>query len=328
FIDWWIDDETGLPIPERTGVARYFVRTQGEDGEAIVWGFSKAELIDKFPGLEEEDIMSATFIPAKLDDNPKLLEKDPGYKARLKMQPRVERERLERGNWRASEGAVIDPGWMREYAIDGDCYVSVVGGQEIHTKKSQCKRFACIDTAGTSKEKAREAAGDPPSYSACIVVDYDRKNDLIFVVYMWRSQVDWSGLKDRIPFVLDTYNVGRTYVENAHFGQPLKQEMRRRKVDLIGPRIAGMDDSSRGAKLERAIASGMLTRMELGAILFPQKTSENSSWLTAYKTELLAWTGKPKETADQIDVTSYASYVAKKKTGSWGGTIQQNGFGV
>jgi len=33
FVAWWIDPETGFPIPERAGVLRYYVRDAGK----IVW---------------------------------------------------------------------------------------------------------------------------------------------------------------------------------------------------------------------------------------------------------------------------------------------------
>ena len=36
FIAWWIDPETGLPIPERAGVVRYLIRVN----DTIVWGES------------------------------------------------------------------------------------------------------------------------------------------------------------------------------------------------------------------------------------------------------------------------------------------------
>lgn len=89
-IDWWIDAD-GYPIPERSGVLRWFVR----DGDELVWG-EHDELARRFPKLPAT---SLTFIPAKLADNPKLLEKDPAYEARLLSLPTVERERLLYGNW-------------------------------------------------------------------------------------------------------------------------------------------------------------------------------------------------------------------------------------
>jgi predicted phage terminase large subunit-like protein len=95
FIAWWIDKETGLPIPERDGVVRWFVRL----GDAIHWGDSPDELAGA-TGCEPTDPKSVTFIAAKLTDNKILMEKDPGYMANLKALTRVERERLLGGNWK------------------------------------------------------------------------------------------------------------------------------------------------------------------------------------------------------------------------------------
>jgi len=91
FIDWWIGED-GYPIEERAGVIRYFVN----DGGNIVWSDSKEELQKKFPAIKPK---SFTFIPAKLTDNQKLLEKDPSYLANLQALNRVDRERLLYGNW-------------------------------------------------------------------------------------------------------------------------------------------------------------------------------------------------------------------------------------
>ena len=104
FISWWIDQDTGYPIMERSGVVRWFARI----GDDIEWGYSKVELIERFPEIltEETPPKSFTFIAATLDDNQILMEKDPGYKANLLALPRVEREQLLKGNWkiRASAG--------------------------------------------------------------------------------------------------------------------------------------------------------------------------------------------------------------------------------
>jgi predicted phage terminase large subunit-like protein len=93
FISWWIDDATGLPIKERSGVLRWFIRS----GDDLIWGNSRAELVEKF-GADFEP-KSATFIPANVRDNKILLEKDPAYLSNLKALPLVERERLLFGNW-------------------------------------------------------------------------------------------------------------------------------------------------------------------------------------------------------------------------------------
>lgn len=109
FIAWWIDQDSGYAIPERSGVLRYMLRI----GDDILWGNSREELVEEYPHQVEDplrDIMTVTFIPGTIYDNPALLEKDPRYLARLKAMPTVERERLlgDRklgGNWKIRPSA-------------------------------------------------------------------------------------------------------------------------------------------------------------------------------------------------------------------------------
>lgn len=323
FISWWIDQESGFPIKERSGKVRYFVR----EDDAIHWADDKAELIEQFPEYDQDDILSVTFIPATLKDNPSV---DKAYRAKLKSLPRIERARLLDGNWKASEGSLIESDWLKTYSIVDDKIRFLLTGHVFDIPVSQCRRFATIDTAGTSKEKAAELRGDPASWTVCAIWDslpnYVTSvggsrvvlSELLFLRHVWRAQVDWNQLKAGIPEVLSTWNVPRAYIENAHYGKPLCSEIKGCATELVGPVISGMDDSSRGAKLERAVASGMLSRVENGKLFLPD---DSPTWLPAYKRELTVWTGLPKETADQIDVTSYACYVSRRQASSWGGTI-------
>ena len=99
FIAWWIDQDTGLPIYERGGRLRWFIRIS----DSIIWADTKEELVAKYgPDTEPK---SVTFIPAKLTDNKILMKKDPGYMANLKAMSRVERERLLGGNWKIRPSA-------------------------------------------------------------------------------------------------------------------------------------------------------------------------------------------------------------------------------
>ena len=93
FIAWWIDQETGYPIPARSGVVCWFTRLDGK----IIWGKSEKELLLEYPDALPK---SFTFISATLDDNQILLQQDPNYKANLLALNRVERERLLSGNWK------------------------------------------------------------------------------------------------------------------------------------------------------------------------------------------------------------------------------------
>lgn len=108
FIDWWIDNDTGFPIPERSGVLRWFIRLS----EELIWADSKEELIAKY-GAEQMP-QSLTFIPSKVQDNKILMAKDPTYLAKLRALPRVERMRLLEGNWnvRRSAGAYFQKSYF------------------------------------------------------------------------------------------------------------------------------------------------------------------------------------------------------------------------
>lgn len=100
FVAWWIDQETGYADPDRAGKVRWFVRVHG----SIEWGDSPDELRERFP---DQAPKSVAFIPARLEDNPTLMEADPSYRANLQALPLVEQERLLGGNWKihATEGS-------------------------------------------------------------------------------------------------------------------------------------------------------------------------------------------------------------------------------
>lgn len=97
-IEWWIDQETGYPIPERSGVIRWFVRVD----EKLIFSDSPEELQEQNPDSLPK---SLTFVPAKLDDNAILEAMDPGYRSNLMALPLVERERLLGGNWKIRPAA-------------------------------------------------------------------------------------------------------------------------------------------------------------------------------------------------------------------------------
>lgn len=99
-ISWWIDQTTGLPIPQRSGVIRWFVRV----ADVLRWADSPEELAAAH-GVEITDCKSLTFVAASIHDNKALMEADPGYLANLKSLSRVERERLLGGNWKIKPAA-------------------------------------------------------------------------------------------------------------------------------------------------------------------------------------------------------------------------------
>ena len=108
FIDWWITPE-GTPDKSKDGVLRYCFMT-GETVNDIIWGDTPEEVYEKARHLIDRVrkpsenwrnyIISVTFIRAELDDNKKLMQSDPTYKARLAGQSDEQVARDLEGNWR------------------------------------------------------------------------------------------------------------------------------------------------------------------------------------------------------------------------------------
>ena len=112
-ISWWIDEDTGYPIPERRGVIRWMVQLN----DTLYWADSEEEIKERFPDVLPRTF---TFVDGSLTDNKVLLDIDPTYMANLQGLPLVERERLLKGNWKIRHvaGGVFDRDWweLREAA--------------------------------------------------------------------------------------------------------------------------------------------------------------------------------------------------------------------
>lgn len=107
FISWWIDQNTGYPIPERSGQVRWMVNIN----DVISWFSTREEGIQFAieqgiePEIAEKLSKSVTFIASKLEDNKALMENDPGYIANLLAMTEVDKERLLNGNWKIKAAA-------------------------------------------------------------------------------------------------------------------------------------------------------------------------------------------------------------------------------
>lgn len=99
FISWWIDQDTGYPIKERSGKIRWMIRRD----EIVHWADTIEELWEQFELVtpeEKREPKSVAFVASTIYDNQVLLKTDPGYLANLKALSIVERERLLYGNWK------------------------------------------------------------------------------------------------------------------------------------------------------------------------------------------------------------------------------------
>ena len=107
FISWWIDQDTGYPIKERSGQIRWMVNLN----DIITWHESREAAVQYAigQGLSEEEAeatpKSVTFIASSITDNKVLMEKDPGYIANLRALTVVDMERLLKGNWKIKAAA-------------------------------------------------------------------------------------------------------------------------------------------------------------------------------------------------------------------------------
>jgi len=138
FIEWWIDQDTGFAIPERSGVLRYFIK----DSDAYVWGGSKGEVLEKVqhitgpllaaePNTDPNDLVkSATFIPGTIYENIELLRKDPGYLGNLMAQDAETKAQLLDGNWKIR--------------IDGTDLINYVKMQDVFSNKFVSPGLRCI----------------------------------------------------------------------------------------------------------------------------------------------------------------------------------------
>lgn len=99
FLRLWIQDfyldQTGIPIPEKSGIKRWFFR----EGNSMVWYNSKEEAEAIHGKGSDNGLGSFTFIGANIYDNPVLMKNNPSYLSRLLNLPPVEKARLLYGSW-------------------------------------------------------------------------------------------------------------------------------------------------------------------------------------------------------------------------------------
>lgn len=179
FIEWWIDPNTGYPIPERSGKIRWFIRRN----ETLYWANTRQELWEQFNLQTEEERQeprSVTFIASKLSDNQELLRVNPGYLANLKALSVIERERLLNGNWKIK--AAARPVFKRTQI--GEILDKVPG--------DVIRWVRCWDLAATEKTED----GDP-AYTAGVLIG-KRKNGRYVIADVINRQMSASDVRKTI----------------------------------------------------------------------------------------------------------------------------------
>jgi predicted phage terminase large subunit-like protein len=273
FISWWIDQETGLPIMERAGKLRYFIRVNDQ----IKWADDPEDLENDFQVIykalpedirettkREDFIKSVTFIPSNVYDNKKLLATNPQYLANLLALPLVERERLLGGNWKikATAGKVFNREWFA--IVEALPKIDLI-----------CSYW---DFAATEKE----LKGDDPDFTARVMIGYSKAEQKWYILDMLAVQQNPASLE---KLFVQTCDLDRAAAKKLGARFMVRWEIEpgsaaKRDSYRMTTRLAGYDAKGKnfkGDKLTRARALAVQAEAGNVAIL---KGSWNGEFLS------------------------------------------------
>jgi predicted phage terminase large subunit-like protein len=298
FISWWINQTTGYPIKERSGVIRHFLRAPDD---SFVWEDTAKKCIDKYIKLYQKpkDTLSpksVTFIPANIYDNKILMEIDPSYLSNLDALPLVERERLKHGNWKIkpSAGLLFKREWF----------------PILKTKPTNFKRIIRYwDRAATEKKPDND-----PDWTVGLKAGIDH-DGVITVLDVARFQEGPFKVQSNIKNTASQDGINVEVWLQHDPGQAGKVEAAHLVKELIGFNVK-LDPVPKSNKETRALPAS--AQAEQGNIKLVQ-----GNWNDTLLTELQ---GFPKlKHDDQVDCLSGAVQVfAENIVGEWTSDMIQN----
>jgi len=236
------------------------------------------------------------YVPARIGDNPAIDEEE--YRHSLSHLPPVVRERLMNGDWSVREEGLICEDWLCYYTIHGQrlrlCRRN--GDPFAEIDERECRRFATVDPAGTSADRARESRGRPPSWSVLQIWETTPASlgPFLLLRHVWRRRVGFDGLCRGLREMYAIWKPERILIEEEKLG--------RAACDVLGSELP-IECVSTGMRDKVTRAAPLLNKLERGEV-FLQKN--NNDWLPDLQTEWLGWTGLDEETSDQIDAAAYA----------------------
>lgn len=271
WVDWYLDSE-GYAIPDRSGVVRWLIVVD----DTAVFADTKRELINQYPNSLP---LSFTFIASSIEDNQILLKLDPKYLANLDALPRVERERLKKGNWniRPSAGSYFK---RSEFEI-----VDVLpAGKDKKTVRAW-------DLAGSDKKKE----SDDPDWTAGVKMSVIDK--VYYVEHVERFQIDASKVMGSIKNVATSDSTRIPVLIPQDPGQAGKTQVRSYVQEFAGYIIKTNPVS--GSKTVRA--TPFSSQVQGGNVKILR-----GSWNDAYLSELESFDGSGSGHDDQVDASSDA----------------------
>ena len=153
WVEEHLDIDTGIPIPEKDGMKRYFVN----DGNAVKFYHDKDLMLANHTYLKADQLLEVTYISAVVYDNPIGIQKNPQYLTFLQGLPRLEKQRLLYGSWTAREEA---SGFFKRDWVN----------MLVSAPTEACKRVRAWDLAGTLKSEANT----DPDWSVGVLMARDR----------------------------------------------------------------------------------------------------------------------------------------------------------
>lgn len=292
WVRWYLYPEghelAGRPNPEKDGIIRYINNINGRTVFTdTVKEMQELNFEKTGEWLDENLILSFTFISANCEDNPPLLKMQPDYLGNLKSQPRVERERLLYGNWFARQEAsgLYKREWHGELL------------NQIKTTDIK-SRVRCWDLAGSLPSEVNPN----PDWTAGVMFSRDIYG-VVYIEDVIRFRARYGEVISKIAEVAlrdnSLYGKVQQYIpiEPASHGK-VSFEYHRKELATYGIRVKGVKvgTKSKTTRFEPFSAS-----CEVGNV-----RCVKGDWNSDYFEELEKFNGSRNQKDDQVDATSDA----------------------
>lgn len=231
---WWIDEKTGYPIAERSGVIRWFFK---DSHDKLAWYDSEKEAIAGILAHKlgkERKCMSLTFIPATLNDNQILLKNDPNYYARLSQLPETQRIQLLEGRWFFKPiGKLFKPDWFKSFVVT--------------PHEPECILIT-TDTASSTK-----TAND----FSCFQVWY-RWEGKIYLIHEVHGRFTAQQQLNLLANLIISYKATYVSIERASTGFHLIDEIVKKTSVLVIEQTRKTDKYQRGYEVQNYVENGYI----------------------------------------------------------------------
>lgn len=274
WVEWYLDPETGIPDPDKSGKIRYFKRQDDE----YIWANTREELEEKYG---KRGIKSFRFLPANIYDNPPLMENNPDYLDTLESLGRVEKERLLYGSWYArpqEEGY-----WKRDW-------VEFIGHRPLKVKK----RVRAWDISGSLPSETYPN----PDWTVGVLMSLD-ENDNYVVEDVCRFRDRFQGVFQEIVRCAREDGADTQIVIPADPGAAGKAYAQQLVRDLADLGFYAKIKTTNQNKLTRFAPYASVS--EAGFVKLVR-----GEWNDTYTDELEAFDGSRNKKDDQVDASSDA----------------------